>query len=116
VDVKPNVQLLDSLGDYRKRARSPSAHEDEPPAKKFSQDSGPAPTATPAGEPEVAQESEDDPTVYGRSLFSLFRYLCLRLVTVNGEAMPYSAVTEEHHDLMTPDEYTAYFEIASTRM
>jgi hypothetical protein len=70
VDVKPNVQLLDSLGDYRKRARSPSTHEDEPPAKKFSQDSGPAPTATPTGELEVAQESEDDPTVYGRPYFS----------------------------------------------
>jgi len=33
------------------------------------------------------------------------------LVSVNGIQMRYSAVTEDHHELMTPDEYTAYFEV-----
>jgi len=33
------------------------------------------------------------------------------LVSVNGIQMPFSTVTEEHHDMMTPDEYTAYFEV-----
>jgi transcription initiation factor TFIIE subunit alpha len=29
--------------------------------------------------------------------------------------MPYSAVTEEHHELMTADEYTAYFDVFQAR-
>ncbi|CDZ97858.1 Transcription initiation factor IIE, alpha subunit [Phaffia rhodozyma] len=34
-----------------------------------------------------------------------------RLVTVDGVAKPFGQVTEEDQELMTPDEYTAYFEI-----
>ena len=29
--------------------------------------------------------------------------------------MPFSAVTEEHQELMTPEEYTAYFEVFQSR-
>lgn len=29
--------------------------------------------------------------------------------------MPFSAVTEEHMESMTPDEYTAYFEVFEAR-
>ncbi len=36
-------------------------------------------------------------------------------IVVNGLPKPYSQVTEEDHDLMTPDEYTAYFEILQAR-
>ena len=32
-------------------------------------------------------------------------------VMVAGKPVPFSRITEEHHDLMTPDEYTAYFEV-----
>jgi transcription initiation factor TFIIE subunit alpha len=34
---------------------------------------------------------------------------------VNGEAKPYSTVTEEDHELMTPDEYQAFFEVFNAR-
>jgi len=41
---------------------------------------------------------EDDPTVY-----------------VNGAPMPFSRITEEDQERMTPEEYTAYFEVFQTR-
>jgi transcription initiation factor TFIIE subunit alpha len=34
---------------------------------------------------------------------------------VDGKPMPFSQVGEEHHDLMTADEYAAYFEIFQQR-
>ena len=34
---------------------------------------------------------------------------------VNGEPVPLSQVTEEHQEAMTPEEYTAYYEILSAR-
>ncbi|KAF9446680.1 hypothetical protein P691DRAFT_803582 [Macrolepiota fuliginosa MF-IS2] len=37
------------------------------------------------------------------------------IIYVNGNPVPYSKVTEEDHELMTPDEYTAFFEIMQTR-
>jgi len=33
------------------------------------------------------------------------------IVYVNGQPMPFSQVTEAEHDLMTPEEYTAFFQI-----
>jgi transcription initiation factor TFIIE subunit alpha len=30
---------------------------------------------------------------------------------VNGEPVPFSQVTEEQTELMTPEEYTAYFDV-----
>lgn len=61
--------------------------------------------------------AEDDPTVYG--VFTLF-FSSLHTAAkwsfeVNGKPVPYSQVTEEDHELMTPDEYTAYFEIMQSR-
>ncbi|PPQ89235.1 hypothetical protein CVT25_001314 [Psilocybe cyanescens] len=50
------------------------------------------------GESVPRSEPEDDP-----------------MVLVNGISKPYSQVTEDDHDLMTPDEYTAYFEILQER-
>jgi len=43
-------------------------------------------------------EPLDDPTCY-----------------VAGEAKGYSQITDEDHELMTPEEYTAYFEIFQAR-
>jgi len=36
------------------------------------------------------------------------------VVQVNGVSMDFSEVTDDHHDLMTPEEYEAYFEVASS--
>lgn len=33
------------------------------------------------------------------------------MTVVNGAPMKFSEVTEEHQELMTPEEYTAYFEV-----
>lgn len=35
--------------------------------------------------------------------------------SVNGVQKPFSEVTEEDQELMTPDEYTAYFEVFQAR-
>jgi hypothetical protein len=37
------------------------------------------------------------------------------LFPVDGKPMPFSQVGEEHHDMMTADEYAAYFEIFQQR-
>ena len=37
------------------------------------------------------------------------------LVPVNGMPKAFSEVTEEDHGLMTPEEYTAYFEVFEVR-
>lgn len=34
---------------------------------------------------------------------------------VNGTPKPFSEVTEEDHELMTPDEYTTFFEVLQAR-
>lgn len=36
-------------------------------------------------------------------------------IIVNGAPVAFSEITEEHHELMTPDEYTAYFDILQER-
>ncbi len=49
---------------------------------------------------------------------ALARILPLRVLTsmsVNGEPVPFSQITEEHQDAMTPEEYTAYYEVLSAR-
>jgi len=109
-DVKPNVEYLDSLNEYRKRARSHEGAEEANKAPKVEQGvangfgsatghlNGLAPPAdAPMPEVEMAQadeEPKEDPIVY-----------------VNGAPMPFSQVTEAEHDLMTPEEYTAFFQI-----
>ena len=54
-------------------------------------------------------------TLWSMVCLSVLSYLIFLSLTchllVNGVPKPYSQVTEEDHDLMTPDEYTAYFEI-----
>jgi hypothetical protein len=68
---------------------------------------------------EDAVVAEDDPIVYGLYFLFLGDVLSVvlngRLFSVDGKPMPFSQVGEEHHDLMTADEYTAYFEIFQQR-
>ncbi|PFH49896.1 hypothetical protein AMATHDRAFT_62164 [Amanita thiersii Skay4041] len=110
-DQKPSVEYLDSLNDYRKRSRSREdvgVKETKLPKLEEEKANGFAPeTAHVNG---VGQDEEmaddgppavpmnDEPTVY-----------------VNGAPIPFSEITEEHHELMTPDEYTAYFNILQER-
>ena len=62
-------------------------------------------------------DGEDDPLVYGQLYLACLEPSFLSadglpcFLVVNGEQMPYSQVTDEHHELMTPEEYTAYFEV-----
>ncbi|KAI0754207.1 TFIIE alpha subunit-domain-containing protein [Daedaleopsis nitida] len=109
-DVKPDLQYLDSLNEFRKRSRSRDDVGTGGSTPKIPRTNGDveAQTGTPAPETDVYMNvvngtadasAGDDPVVY-----------------VNGEAVPFSQVTEEHQEAMTPDEYTAYYEVLSARM
>ncbi|KIP06485.1 hypothetical protein PHLGIDRAFT_13874 [Phlebiopsis gigantea 11061_1 CR5-6] len=105
-DVKPSVEYLDSLNEYRKRSRSSEdTGLDRGPPKTpklnghaipngFAPPSEPEQPVVTAWEESAPQISGDDPDVY-----------------VNGAPMKFSEVTEEHQELMTPEEYTAYFDV-----
>lgn len=120
--MKPSVEYLDTLNGYRKRSRS---REDEGygSASKLPRMNGDAlngfpPSETPL-ENGVAEEASlpatDDPIVYGTSLPGMRRlHFKLTYFSVNGEPVPFSQVTEEHQDLMTPEEYTAYYEVMTS--
>ncbi|KAF8651404.1 hypothetical protein AX16_004797 [Volvariella volvacea WC 439] len=126
-DKKPSIEYLDSLNEYRKRSRS---REDDGQAAKKKQvkvengsgagaglygasgyDLGPGmngytmdggieglPDGAVAVDDMQPPAADDDPLVY-----------------VNGTPKSYSLITEEDHDLMTPEEYTAYFEVVQAR-
>jgi len=112
-DVKPSIEYLNSLNEYRKRSRStedvgfPSSNSGKKVVKLgFDSNPGPGPiiaSATPMlealvkGQPldvDVPPLQTQDPIVY-----------------VNGEPVAFSTITEEHQELMTPEEYTSYFEV-----
>jgi len=109
-DQKPSIEYLNSLNDYRKRSRS---QEDDGSAGKFklaktdeaanglglngyNDDYSVEPDDQDAEMANIGVE--DDPIVY-----------------VNGTPMPFSKVTEDDHELMTPDEYTAFFDVLQAR-
>lgn len=115
-DKKPSVEYLNSLNDYRKRSRS---HEDEGSAGKAKVAKTSASVrvngngngnalqmnitshtteSVQDGTQNGATKSAEDPIVY-----------------VNGNPKPFSAVTEEDHELMTSDEYTAYYEVLQSQ-
>ncbi|KAG6819988.1 hypothetical protein H0H93_006818 [Arthromyces matolae] len=110
IDQKPSVEYLDSLNDYRKRSRS---GEDEGTNTKtkltkvdeklngygYSMENGIVPVVENAVI--IATEQTPSLTPLGGD----------PIVYVNGKPVPFSTVTEEDHDLMTPDEYTAFFEV-----
>ncbi|KAF9031211.1 hypothetical protein BDZ89DRAFT_984828 [Hymenopellis radicata] len=105
-DHKPSVEYLDSLNDYRKRSRSrenegdagrfkvPKVEEPQPPLTNGNGNANGVAVNGDAPQPMVM----DDP-----------------MIMVNGEPIPYSMVTEEHHELMTSDEYEAFFQIFTAR-
>lgn len=102
-DRKPNIDYLDSLNGFSKRSRSvedvggggartPKMAKTEgltafTESSSLHMDDGYAQNGAPNG-------STQDPSVM-----------------VNGVPKPLSQVTEEDHDLMTPEEYTDYFQI-----
>ncbi|KAG6830246.1 hypothetical protein H0H87_008773 [Tephrocybe sp. NHM501043] len=111
IDQKPSIEYLDSLNEYRKRSRSGDDEGTNAKTKVTKVDEGlkgyaytVANGIAPVEENAVLVEDvppplpDDDPMVY-----------------VNGKPVPYSQVTEEDHDLMTPDEYTAFFEVMQAR-
>ncbi|KAI9445407.1 TFIIE alpha subunit-domain-containing protein [Lactarius indigo] len=121
-DRKPNIEYLDSLNEHNKRSRSAEddgAHADRTAVAErklarvvgWDQDQtangdvpmngavdGSAVAGADAGVGVDAPLPGDDPTVY-----------------VDGKPMPFSQIEEEHHDLMTADEWAAYFEIFQQR-
>jgi len=123
-DRKPNIEYLDALNEYNKRSRSVEDEGGEAERKQArvgagvgaatdgwghgqGQENGngaellsPSTNGVESSETMNAEDviAEDDPIVY-----------------VDGKPMPFSQVGEEHHDLMTADEYAAYFEIFQQR-
>ncbi|KAI6043907.1 TFIIE alpha subunit-domain-containing protein [Pisolithus marmoratus] len=87
-DLKPTIRYLDSLNEFRKRSRSV-------------EDEGPSAT-------KLAKVQEH---AVEQGTFSIDSTERDPLVLVNGVPKPFSQVTEEDQESMTPDEYTAYFEV-----
>ena len=143
-DRKPNVEYLDSLNAYRKRSRS-SEDVGQPSKVKatkldnvngngngyllngyghrngssgsFEDDRGP-PSSQDTLIESLPEETKslDDPICYGWCLYLFLVYAAedwARLVA--GEPKAYSHITDEDHELMTPEEYTTYFEIFQAR-
>ncbi|TFY65608.1 hypothetical protein EVG20_g5474 [Dentipellis fragilis] len=123
-DRKPNIDYLDAVNEYKKRSRS---HEDEGDNdRKVAKMDGMGVMAyggaeilngTGLANGSTAGGIEDDPFVNGMSPYpastSASDNQCHYLV--NGQAIPFSQITEEHQELMTPEEYTAYFEVIQAR-
>jgi transcription initiation factor TFIIE subunit alpha len=123
-DRKPNVEYLDSLNEYRKRSRS---KEDEGPAAKtklakmeqglngygYSPENGLVHDDNAIVVDDVQPPSSgNDPIVHGmRSIIMSPEPYNNHPILVNGNPKRYSEVSEEDHELMTPEEYTAYFEV-----
>ena len=135
-DRKPNIEYLDSLNEHKKRSRSleeDAAEVDGAAERKLARvvgwDQGQAANGDVEGGSGVAGAAagadvdvdgdappEDDPTVFGLSFFFLHAMSVLtRPLQVDGKPMPFSQVEEEHHELMTADEWAAYFEIFQQR-
>ncbi|KAL0959915.1 hypothetical protein HGRIS_011580 [Hohenbuehelia grisea] len=108
-DQKPSVQYLDSLNDYRKRSRS---REDEGPITKTKMPKTDFFAEADAALNSVVNGANNGLSVDGGTLDTAAED---PIVYVNGQPKPYSQVTEEDHDLMTTDEYTAFFEIMQSQ-
>ncbi|KAI6029560.1 hypothetical protein PISMIDRAFT_28712 [Pisolithus microcarpus 441] len=88
-DIKPTIRQLDLLNEFRKRSRSV---EDE-------------------GIPATKLAKVQEHITVEQETFSMSNTERDPLVFVNGVPKPFSQVTEEDQESMTPDEYTAYFEV-----
>jgi transcription initiation factor TFIIE subunit alpha len=127
-EQKPSVEYLDSLNDYRKRSRSRENEGVKRTKQAKLEDEhvngfAPGPVqpngftdARPVADEELSPAPlMDDPIVYG-TFITLHGDMCSHYdIIVNGAPVPFSEITEEHHELMTPDEYTAYFDILQER-
>ncbi|KAF9261674.1 hypothetical protein L218DRAFT_988758 [Marasmius fiardii PR-910] len=103
-DKKPSTEYLNSLNDYRKRSRS---QEDVGSSGKTKQ-----------MKLEESTSRVNGVTTNGNVLANLgtkdtnvSKAPHDPLVSVNGTSKPLSEVTEDDHELMTPEEYTAYFDL-----
>ncbi|KAG7094953.1 hypothetical protein E1B28_005754 [Marasmius oreades] len=106
-DRKPTTEYLNSLNDYRKRSRS---GEDVGSSGKTKQAKLEESTSRVNG---VAANGSASMSMSSRTkdLNGAAKVVHDPLVPVNGISKPLSEVTEEDHELMSPEEYTAYFEI-----
>jgi len=104
--VKPSIEYLNSLNEYRKRSRStddvgiPVSSSGKKVARMDLSVAPPIPRSSVSENTQV-EHVEMDSHSFGND----------PLVYVNGESMLFSQVSEEHHELMTPEEYAAYFEV-----
>lgn len=127
--MKPTIEYLDSLNEYRKRSRSRDDVGTGATTPKMSRIDDHASAAetesalyTNGVEAEAPPQTngvavEDDPMVYGTSYCqcSFLDAANASPISVNGEPVPLSQVTEEHQEAMTTDEYTAYYEVLSAQ-
>ncbi|KZT25667.1 hypothetical protein NEOLEDRAFT_1133163 [Neolentinus lepideus HHB14362 ss-1] len=101
-DIKPSIEYLDSLNEYRKRSRSQLPDGNAEPRKAARLDESlyvPPPVEEPPMEKTPLVDPADDP-----------------IVQVNGHPVRYSEVTEEHQEMMTPEEYQAYYEVIQAQL
>ena len=67
-------------------------------------------------QPSVNGAPVEDPIVYGRMVCCrAVWWLVLTRLPVNGKPVALSQITEEHQEEMTPEEYTAYYELLSAQ-
>ncbi|KII87796.1 hypothetical protein PLICRDRAFT_42295 [Plicaturopsis crispa FD-325 SS-3] len=105
-DQKPSIEYLDSLNDYRKRSRSAEdVGNSRTKIAKVADGFGYANHIV--NDVDVDQEMGDEPAPAPADD---------PVVSVNGVPTPFSKVTEDDQELMTPEEYTAYYEIMQERL
>ena len=131
--MKPSIEYLNSLNEYRKRSRSTedvgfsTSNSGKKVVKLGYENPGSGPiiaSAMPMLEALVKEQPLDvevtlpqgeDPIVYGMLFITVLTtslpLLAHFLLVVNGKPMPFSTIAEEHQELMTPEEYTTYFEV-----
>ncbi|TFY82463.1 hypothetical protein EWM64_g1548 [Hericium alpestre] len=105
---KPNIEYLDTLNEYRKRSRS---HEEEGYVERKIAKMDGIEGAIGATEAFVPGESVSVAFESNRVTASVTPAAEDPMILVNGQPIPFSQITEEHQELMTPEEYTAYFDV-----
>ncbi|KAI0249553.1 TFIIE alpha subunit-domain-containing protein [Lactifluus subvellereus] len=123
-DRKPNIEYLDSLNEHNKRSRS--VENEGETERKLARVVGigvgvgvigGVGVDGRGGGREPAEDGEQHAVngVEGSGMDAVVVAEDDPIVYVDGKPMPYSQVAEEHHDMMTADEYAAYFEIFQQR-
>ncbi|KAL0579246.1 hypothetical protein V5O48_002750 [Marasmius crinis-equi] len=107
-DKKPSIEYLNSLNDYRKRSRS---QEDVGSSGKTKQVKVEEVAIRANGNGIVMNGDVHMGTTTVQATNGVAAAAEDPVVYVNGSQKRFSEVTEEDHELMTPEEYTAYFDI-----